>query len=395
MASPEEILKKILILGVDEIPEVGAIIGFFIDVLWPEVKETGLTWDEIREKTEKLIHQQLDADTKARLEQTLVGLGKVISDYHDAVDEGNAASIQDYYVAARVDFDQNIPAFQQKSHELLLLPMFVQAANLQLILLRDAVLHGDKMNMSATMVDQQSNALSKNIAEYSKYISKTYQAGRKSMHVAEGEYRNDFVLHLTVAVLDYLEIWKRMDPSSQPTPGPILTREVFSSPNGQRGYGDKELPQSPPQKGYYRAPPEDERVTMIRLGWTDTSAGVSCLAVHYDGGFNSGWMGQEKRVRHALDIPIDPKRSLRGIGMKTYGEFTMPDSVHYLDEDAPQVGTYYPVPAGHYLSSVNVKSKFNDYDRGWLYNDLVRLFWMGFRYDPELDKSQPPGPSSA
>ncbi len=41
------------------------------------------------------------------------------------------------------------------------------------------------------------------------------------------------------------------------------------------------------------------------------------------------------------------------------------------------------VPDDHYLSSINVISKYNDHDRGWLYGDLVRTMYFGFRLKPD------------
>jgi hypothetical protein len=41
-----------------------------------------------------------------------------------------------------------------------------------------------------------------------------------------------------------------------------------------------------------------------------------------------------------------------------------------------------PVPADHYLSSITVISKYLDHDRGWLFNDLVRVLYFGFKMKP-------------
>ena len=41
------------------------------------------------------------------------------------------------------------------------------------------------------------------------------------------------------------------------------------------------------------------------------------------------------------------------------------------------------VPDDHYVSSINVISRFHDHDRGWLHNDLVRSLYFGLKLKPE------------
>jgi hypothetical protein len=55
--------------------------------------------------------------------------------------------------------------------------------------------------------------------------------------------------------------------------------------------------------------------------------------------------------------------------------------------DAGNVGQFRQLnlspPEGHYISSINVISRFDDATRGWLYNDLVRTLYCGFKFKPD------------
>jgi hypothetical protein len=48
------------------------------------------------------------------------------------------------------------------------------------------------------------------------------------------------------------------------------------------------------------------------------------------------------------------------------------------------------VPAGHYLSTITVISRFFDRDRGMLHDDLVRVLYFGFKMKPDALVSPKP-----
>src|SRR5262245_3135953 len=72
-------LKRTIVAGIDEIPEIGWVIGGLVDLLWDTGEPTG--WDSIRERTEALIKQELDHQTLEGLHQTLKGLQAVVAQY--------------------------------------------------------------------------------------------------------------------------------------------------------------------------------------------------------------------------------------------------------------------------------------------------------------------------
>src|SRR5688572_12286323 len=150
-----EKLKIVIVTGVMEIPEVGGILAGLVELLWPEKKEED-PWELIRERTEQLIQARINESVLNRVNAALLGLKKATDDYRDAVkSDPRPGRVYSNYAALRTVFDDQMPVFQEASSELLLLPMFVQATNLQLSLLRDAVQFGaSKMKMPSEEVEK-------------------------------------------------------------------------------------------------------------------------------------------------------------------------------------------------------------------------------------------------
>ena len=54
------------------------------------------------------------------------------------------------------------------------------------------------------------------------------------------------------------------------------------------------------------------------------------------------------------------------------------------DRGGQQREIRFKVPEDHYTSSFNVISAFHDKGRGWLYNDLIRTVYFGFKLKEEV-----------
>lgn len=385
----EDVVKPIVLGGVGAIPRVGGLLKGIVGALWSAVsspEEKPLGWDEIKARTEKLINQKVDAEVEARLQQRLVGLKAVMDNYLEAVDvadaDGNAAHLYSNFVSARDEFDANLPAFAEKNHKRALLTRYTQVANLEIMLLRDAVLHGkEKMGLSDKAHQELVKDLTKAIGRHVDYCRKTYDEAMRANGFDPRERRCALALHLTLSVLDFATIWEALKPGAPEPEGLVLNREVFSPPFQHDK--DDELWDAD-KDGYYPPVTEVMRVVQVHYGRLFTSKqGVDCVAVHYDNGFNTGWMGREHWPKQDWKMDIEPDRPLRYFA--PFGTVLKGPIVNYRDEPEPEnTEMLFAVPHGHYISSVSVKSRYHDPKHGLVTHDSVDMIWFGFRYDPDF-----------
>ena len=167
-------------------------------------------------------------------------------------------------------------------------------------------------------------------------------------------------------------------PTTRPT-GKLLTREVFSAKfgveNETNGSG----------AGYYPPPPSSEYITQIQ-GWAGSC--LDAIQVWYGdkstpkmGGDGGVWQGHWMFPPYQL-FDID------SINCEIQDQVTI-FRLHFKDGTEISKGgnsgtrQEVKVPDEHYLSSINVISKFYDNDRGWLHDDQVRTMYFGFRLKPD------------
>jgi hypothetical protein len=378
----EKVLDKfkiIIVTLLGEVPEVGGLLAGLVELLWPEKEKEGNPWTLIKEKTEKLIQERINESVLNRVNAALKGLKDATEEYGKAIKENTQPGrIYSNYVSLRTVFDDQMPVFREASSELLLLPMFTQAANLQLALLKDAVQFGaSRMKMPAAEVENTKVKLLKLIDGYTKYVYDTFEKGRKRKFVDE-DRRDPFVFWMTLNVVDYVQLWPYFDPARQIPEQLPLDREIFSNCFGPW----TRWPQLPLLPGEY-PPPTNAHVTRVRLGRKQPSMPVlENIRVFYDGNPGprmGGFAGAPNSyLYHDIDLA---QGELTSIVVDARADSGVWDLQFRFGPGGETAG--FPVPDGHYLSSIYAVSRFNDATRGFLHNDLLRTVWFGFRYKPD------------
>ena len=127
--------------GLGYAPVVGGILSGLVGIFWPS---SGVDiWAEIKEKVEALINQKISELVYHQVQDSLninKGLNLVINDYPHAINIGSPPTILlEKWDAAKSIFLYNLPIFQSKGYEVLLLPLFAQY---DLSLLRDGAILG-------------------------------------------------------------------------------------------------------------------------------------------------------------------------------------------------------------------------------------------------------------
>jgi hypothetical protein len=218
------------VFGVAEIPGVGKVLEVFVDLFWPEGDKPD-PWEQIKERTEALI-QSLSDDALSRMKAALDGLKTNLQRYNKEIQgDGSAEHKFSAYEALRADFDQQLPAFKQEKQKAVLLPLFVQAANLHLSFLRDAHNNGKKLGFSSGEAAQIKQSLKDTAANHIKYVKDTFKEERPNLGQCipfGSQQPNDFLRNMTLDVGDYLILWEYFDPDHSPPDKMPLTREIYS-----------------------------------------------------------------------------------------------------------------------------------------------------------------------
>ncbi len=242
------------------ISEAGGVLAGLIQIFWPS--PTVDVWGSIKDQVLQLIGQAIDANTYSTVCEDLQGLRNVMNQYLQYLNGGSAASVvTDLWTDANTTFLNARPHFQAQGKEVLLLPLFVPFANMHLSLLRDRVLFGaSKWNEDAATVSITAGDLTKACASYADYVRGVFDCGYvNAMSGAGVDYHgcqpfrasNAYARQMTLAALDFADLWPFLDPTAHPAPVPPAAlqpaREIYSDPYGTAdGSGLVMLPLSPP-----------------------------------------------------------------------------------------------------------------------------------------------------
>ena len=350
------------------VPEVGALLGALTYILWPHSQVD--VWAEIRQQVEDLVDQKLDDTVYATVKGDLDGLHSVFTnDYLPALGEGDNGEISTQWDLASSDCDLYMPDFQTAGYQIQLLPLFVQAANLHLSLLRDGVLFGSQWGWTPQKVADKAAYLTQRIADYRQYAQNLYDIFHENrvLITAANAHQcqpfrgvNAFVRQMTLTVLDFVALWPYFDATQYPKPvDAYLDREIYSDPIGTcDNSGDIVLPG--PARGFPTA------ITV----WSDQFR-VYAIEVSYSAGAGPGGVTQTKRMGSgdkgaASNVSLDGKqiavvRGTSGDIIDSIG-FTFGDGSGAGPFGATSLIPYTFLYAGHSLSSIHVNGVSQYYD---------------------------------
>lgn len=245
-------LKTVTLAGLAEVPLVGGFLGPLADILWPGESQPNV-WDQIKDKVEALIKQEIDASFYQQVSDKLSGLEQRVKFYRQALAENVSATNTSEWLNTRDAFGDAQTLFQDQTNSLLLLPLFAQYATLYLSVLRDTVIwakfasfHGYNSpiqfdrNEAATQDDIKN--LQDAIRDLTAHAYKVYNDGLKTLPAnydfnTINPYNNQMVL----TVFDYVDTWQYYDYTTYPfgavdsngNPINTMPREIYSNYYGE------------------------------------------------------------------------------------------------------------------------------------------------------------------
>ena len=179
--------------------------------------------------------------------------------------DNDLSYIQSNWASIRNIFTSDLPQFQSPGYEILLLPLFAQAVNMYLALLRDGAIGAVSWGWTEDTQDTIKAELSAAIPPYVAYAKQYFEEGvakvTKQAPTSDKDcqpfrYVNSYVRQMTFGVSDYGQLWPFFDVSHYPNGITVyLGREVYSDPVGTcTDSGNIVLPNSP------NKPPDEIKV---------------------------------------------------------------------------------------------------------------------------------------
>ena len=215
-------------------------------------------WAEIEDRVEALVNRKISERVWADTQDALAGLRLVLDDYvytlRNHPEDPDVISVK--WNVANSLFLHDLPRFQSRGYELLLLPLFAQFANLHLMLLRDGAQHGGDWGWSSGLVQSTRVKLADTVTSYSHWTTQTYGAGLADVKATTPANRkhtepfntvNRFQREMTLTVLDFALTWPYFDVIRYPDPVVVpVTREIYSDLCGTADDTGVSLPAKPP-----------------------------------------------------------------------------------------------------------------------------------------------------
>lgn len=252
---PNYAAKVAVTTALGEIPEVGVLLEGLVEVFWPDKNSTDDVWNEIEERVEALVQRDLNTLVFTERKADLNGLMNLLAEYH--TDPTDAA-----WHSAEAEFVAKLPSFQLSDYEVLLLPLWAQAANLHLGVLRDGVLFGPGWGWKDSVTAARLTSLQDNIKKYANWAERIFGLGMAgALGRGKVDYKNcqpfragnQYRSQMIPAVLDLAALWPYFDPTVHKPPASAadlyLSREIFTDPVGTAdNSGLFVLPRQPPAK---------------------------------------------------------------------------------------------------------------------------------------------------
>ncbi|OUB36504.1 hypothetical protein BK740_31865 [Bacillus thuringiensis serovar argentinensis] len=261
-------------------PTLGAAAGVISSIfgfLWKRFgTDPQAQWKQFMDAVEYLVNQKITDAVRSKAVSELEGVQRALELYQEAADDWNMSPndadakerIRRQFTSTNTVIEYAMPSFRVDGFEVPLLTTFAQAANLHLLLLRDAVKFGAGWGLPSAEVEDNYTRLQARTAEYTNHCTNTYDKGLKqaydlapnptdynkypylnphSKDPIYGKYYtapvdwnlfNDFRRDMTLMVLDIVAVWPTYNPRLYNNPYGVqiqLSREVYSTVYGRGG----------------------------------------------------------------------------------------------------------------------------------------------------------------
>jgi hypothetical protein len=400
-----EKIKSGILFAVEQFPIVGTSLSAIMTVVLGGED----TWDNIKDRTEQLVEQKLEAAVFNLLKADLEGLKNNLYAYINEVANSseNPSAISQTYTVAQGSFNQLIPRYRLEGFNLLLLPLYAQMANLHLAFHREGCLHGGAWGWTDKALGDHQKGMLRVIEEHEQYVKTWYEQGLRDRE--NRSYKNQakrftaiygYIRDMTLSVLEYKELWAYFDPSHARPVGPIFNfeREIYSDAFGNSA-GKEIVPGEVPTEAMTKI-----KIWEHKIGDPDESL-IDTLQVWYGHkeGIKMGGRGIVPKTEGVFHNPGELRWNIYELDLLERGlirQFSVScaredpnaNTVHgigfnFEDGTNIQIGRFwasirtfsYPTPPGYYMSSITAIGRPPVHNYSSKQADVVGAIFFGFK----------------
>ncbi|MEW9576697.1 insecticidal delta-endotoxin Cry8Ea1 family protein [Bacillus toyonensis] len=244
---------------------VARILGQVQDMLWEFRNQL---WEDMMDAVEALIKKELAERVRQDAILRLEGINDALTRYKEAAENWQEnktdpvlmQEVQTQFVATETFITGSMPFFRAPGYEINLLPVYLQAADLHLLLLRDVLIFGRDWGMSAAKVEDYYSGrlgLKTLTASYTDYLVNSYNlglqdafnrradlsdktrypwvTGNTNLYQAVEDWNvfNDYRTEMTTYALDLIAVWPVYDVYKYDKGASIqLTRLLYTDVRG-------------------------------------------------------------------------------------------------------------------------------------------------------------------
>jgi len=195
------LLSFIGLTALEAIPIVGGMLSSLVSIIFFPKKQSidfEKIWVELEKAIEQIVDRKMEESLMSQLIQEISGFANVLDEYREAYDIYNGNKVFDVpvkqtpgeyllsvFTSANLLFKQRIPTFQNPKYDVLFLPFFVHVAEMHILLIRDAVIHGLEWGMDEEIHQKFKENFKELIDEYTGYLLNTYKKGLKEVSERE------------------------------------------------------------------------------------------------------------------------------------------------------------------------------------------------------------------
>ncbi|PFC44209.1 hypothetical protein CN300_14990 [Bacillus thuringiensis] len=195
------LLSFIGLTALEAIPVVGGVLSSLVSMLFFPTKSSidfKKIWEHLEKAINQIVDKKIEEALMSLLMQEIAGLANVLKEYRDAYDLYYGEKVFDIpdkltpeeylvqvFTSANLLFIQRISTFQNPKYDVLFLPFFVHVAEMHILLIRDAAIHGLEWGMAEEIHEKFKRNLKEIIDEYTSYLLNTYKKGLKEVSERE------------------------------------------------------------------------------------------------------------------------------------------------------------------------------------------------------------------
>ncbi|MED2497831.1 pesticidal protein Cry2Ab, partial [Bacillus thuringiensis] len=196
-------------------------------------------------------------------------------------------------------FLNRLPQFQIQGYQLLLLPLFAQAANMHLSFIRDVILNADEWGISAATLRTYRDYLRNYTRDYSNYCINTYQSAFRGLNTRLHDML-EFRTYMFLNVFEYVSIWSLFKYQSLLVSSGANLYASGSGPQQTQSFTSQDWPflyslfqvnSNYVLNGFSGARLSNTFPNIVGLPGSTTTHALLAARVNYSGGISSGDIG--------------------------------------------------------------------------------------------------------